>query len=220
MQSKSSQVPADPQRKSELLVHTSTEGGRVSSLSHVTPGMYQDTQSELGGGTQGMSRERHNNSSHSALEALNLPKQLVSTEMPKVNDYATFNANQHKSVNEQFNQTSDLSSAGRISDQRHHQSLDYYSKPNHNHASITLTNKTDLYDELQSIFNHNREWMEEQHQREKLLKKMADYYETSLTQGNNETINKPDDSYIEYQQPIKEMDEETEQVNPMDSQIN
>lgn len=62
--------------------------------------------------------------------------------------------------------------------------------------------------------------MEEQHQREKLLKKMADYYETSLTQGNNETINKPDDSYIEYQQPIKEMDEETEQVNPMDSQIN
>ena len=49
---------------------------------------------------------------------------------------------------------------------------------------------------------------------------MADYYETSLTQGNNETINKPDDSYVEYQQPIKEMDEETEQVNPMDSQIN
>lgn len=87
-------MPMDPQRKSELLVHTSTEGGRVSSLSHVTPGMYQDTQSDLGGGgTQGMSRDRHNSSSHSALEALNLPKQLVSTQIPTVDDYATFNAN-------------------------------------------------------------------------------------------------------------------------------
>ena len=47
-----------------------------------------------------MSREQHNNSSHSALEAYNLPKQLVSANIPHVDDYATFNANQHRSVND------------------------------------------------------------------------------------------------------------------------
>jgi len=86
-------------------------------------------------------------------------------------------------------------------------------------GSITLTNNTNLYDELESIFNHNKEWIDEQNQREQLLKRMADHYETSLTQGNNETLPQPaqDESYVEYQAPLQEIDEEADQVNPMDS---
>ena len=127
-------------------------------------------------------------------EAYNPPmhQQCMSTDfakpgdVPMGDDYATFNVNQYNSIQEEFVTDGMLSSPDKKTGaaKRHNQSLDVYNKQSIHHGSITITNKTDLYDELQSIFNHNKEWIDEQNQREQLLKKMADYYETSLTQGH------------------------------------
>ena len=44
-----------------------------------------------------------------------------------------------------------------------------------------------LHEELESIFRHNVEWQDEQVDREDLLKKMADYYQTNLSVDNQQT---------------------------------
>ena len=44
---------------------------------------------------------------------------------------------------------------------------------------MTLSNQTaghQLYDELESIFRHNEEWRDEQSDREKVLREMAQHY--------------------------------------------
>ena len=93
-------------------------------------------------------------------------------EVPE--DYATFNVNQYNSINEDYNDGMISPNAKKTgATKRHNQSLDIYHKQSVHNGSITITNKTDLYDELQSIFNHNKDWIDEQNQREQLLKKMA-----------------------------------------------
>ena len=59
-----------------------------------------------------------------------------------------------------------------------------------------------LHDELESIFRHNVEWQDEQVQREDLLKKMADYYQTNLsTVQHTNSLNPDDQQSISEEEP-------------------
>ena len=128
------------------MVQTSTEEeARVSQLSHVTPGMYQDT-SEPADDLQDRSRSQgHQHSSVQSFQperrpaakpdAYDLPLNLdyisadfaKHSDLPRPEDFATFNANPHKSIQDDYIGDGTLSSAGRgAAAQRHNQSVGHH----------------------------------------------------------------------------------------------